>query len=165
VKRSALSRNTPLKRSSKLRIAGKSEVSEIKRDIQALLREIVIKRDKKCQRCGVASETPNVVFQCDHLLSRAHSATFADSRLCVLLCRPCHGWKSLGSNLRKAQYDHLIKLSLSKDRVELWDKCEQDSWRPVQRRAYDWQLAKVALENELALSTSSPEKIAHTAIH
>ena len=133
---------------------GKSETTKLKIEIQRLLREIVIIRDKKCQRCGVKYGTEGVVFQCDHLLSRSHNATYAVSALCVLLCKPCHAWKSLGSNLRKKEYDEFMRAKLSKEVVSLWDRCEQDSWRVTKKGAYDWDLEIVALNQEL-------EKIQH----
>lgn len=136
---------------TRIRVAGHSETSELKRDIQALLREIVIKRDGGCilrkhRYCG--GEIGQAVLQADHLITRSNSATYADSRLVVCVCRPCHAWKSLGGNLRKAQYDELVKRILPKERVELWDKCEKDSWRPQRTGAYDWKLSKLALEQE-----------------
>ena len=59
---------------TKLRVVGKSTTSEIKQDIQDVLRELVIKRDKKCilygLRCnheyGVGDE--GVVWQAEHLV-------------------------------------------------------------------------------------------------
>lgn len=141
---------TPLKVKTALNFYGKSETAEQKREIQRLLREIVIKRDKHCIRCGVEYGTPGVVFQCDHLLSRSNSATYADSRLCVLVCRECHAWKSLGSNLRKTQYDALVKTILPPERVALWERCEMDSYNPTRKGAYDWKLATLALNHELA---------------
>ncbi len=102
--------------------------------IQALVREIVIKRDGGCilrnkRRCG--GDVGFAVLQADHLITRANSATFADTRLIVCVCRSCHAWKSLGSNNRKAEYDTLVKTILPADRVALWERCERDSWKPV----------------------------------
>lgn len=77
-------------------------------------------------------------------------ATYADPRLVVCVCRPCHAWKSLGSNLRKAQYDALVRALLPADRVSLWDRCEADSWRPARTGAYDWKLAEIALKHQVA---------------
>jgi hypothetical protein len=152
MKRTALRRKTGLKRGSKLRVAGKSEVSETKRNIQALLRDIVIERDGGCILRGVrlcGGDKGYAVLQADHLISRANSATYADPRLVVCVCRPCHAWKSLGGNLRKAQYDALVRALLPADRVALWDRCEADSWRPQRTRAYDWKLAEIALKAQL----------------
>jgi len=42
-----------------------------------------------------------VVLLADHLITRANSATFADSRLVVCVCKSCHAFKSLGSNRHK----------------------------------------------------------------
>jgi hypothetical protein len=139
-------------RRTTLRVEGHSEVSEVKREIQAVARDIVIARDGGCilrykRLCnGVPGEA---VLQADHLISRSNSATYADTRLIVCLCRPCHAWKSLGSNLRKNEYDALVKTLLPAERVRLWERCEADSWRAKRTSAYDWQLALVALKQEL----------------
>jgi len=108
----------------------------------------VIARDKGCilakyRHCA------DPVLQADHLITRANSATYADSRLVVCVCRSCHAWKSLGSNRNKAQYDELIKTILPPDRVGLWERCERDSWRPHRQYTYDWKLALAALKQEL----------------
>jgi len=99
-----------------------SEVSEIKRNIQALLRDTVIDRDGGCilrnmRLCGC--DIGCAALQADHLITRANSATYADPRLVVCVCRPCHAWKSLGGNLRKAQHDALVRTILSPERVAL----------------------------------------------
>jgi hypothetical protein len=85
------------------------------------------------------------VLQADHLITRANSATFADTRLIVCLCRTCHGWKKWNEK----QYDSLVKTLISKERVELWDKCLKDSWRPIKTGVSDWQLHILALNQEL----------------
>ena len=43
----------------------------------------------------------------------------------------------------------LVKTLLPKDRVELWEKCEKDSWNPVRTTAMDWKLSLILLEKEL----------------
>jgi hypothetical protein len=158
MKRSALKRKTPLRTytplqtRSRLNSYGKSESSELKREIQRLLREIVIKRDGGCILRGVRHCTGipgEAVLQADHLITRANSATYADSRLVVCVCRRCHAWKSLGNNLRKREYDALVKTLLPPERVALWERCEMDSWRPTRKGASDWKLAVVALCQEL----------------
>lgn len=158
--KSPIPRRTPLKRSTRpvrrgrVRLVGHSTISEQKAEIQALLRKIVMLRDRGCilrmeRNCGGELDTPGVVLQADHLITRANSATYADPRLVVCLCRRCHGWKSLGSNLRKAEYDALVKTILPEARVKLWEQCEKDSWRPNPKRSYDWALEIVALRQEL----------------
>ncbi len=155
VKKTPLRRRTPLRSKNHICVAGHSDTAEIKERIQALLRAIVIARDKGCilrdvRHCNGLPDIPGVVLQADHLITRANSATFADTRLVVCVCRPCHAWKSLGSNQRKAEYDALVRTLLPADRVALWDRCEQDSWRPHRTFMSDWTLAEVVLEREFA---------------
>ena len=150
-----------LKRGKKLRVAGKSDTATIKREIQAVLRDIVMLRDRGCilrgeRSCGGELGAIGVVLQADHLISRNNSATYADSRLVVCVCRKCHYWKSAGSNLRKAQYDELVKTILPESRVKLWEKCEKDSWRVTKM---DWVLELVALKQQLAKMQLSTGKI------
>ena len=135
---------TPLRRKSK------SPVSQTKDRIQALVREIVMIRDGGCvlkevRHCGGELDTEGVVIQADHLITRGNSATYADTRLIVCLCKSCHGWK----HWHKEEFDALVKTILSKERVELWEKCEKDSWNPKRTTAYDWSLEEVALTKEL----------------
>jgi hypothetical protein len=165
VRRTPLKTKTALKRGTKLRVAGVSDVAQTKQRIQDLLRGISIKRDGGCifrniwpnsdadlmgaPLCGGYRKDGELILQADHLISRGNSATYADSRLVVCLCKGHHGWKSLGSNLRKKQYDEIVRQLLPKDRVELWDRCERDSWRPVRTYSTDWKLAELALKQEL----------------
>jgi hypothetical protein len=81
-------------------------------------------------------------------------ATYGDSRLVVCICRSCHGWKSLGNNLRKAEYDALVKTLLPADRAKLWEACEADRFTPHRTTAYDWKMVEVALRAELAAQTA-----------
>lgn len=131
----------------RLRIKGISTTSQLKEEIQAVLRSIVIVRDggcilRKIRHCG----QEDVVYQADHLITRANNATYADSRLVVCVCRPCHFWKKY----HEAQYNNLVKSLLPKDRVELWERCEKDMWRPIKHGAWDWKLNLVVLYKELA---------------
>lgn len=135
---------------SVLRQLSKNPTAEIKREIQALVREIVIKRDKGCilrlkRFCG--GDIGFAVLQADHLITRANSATYGDTRLIVCVCTRCHGWKSLGSNRNKKEYDTLVRTLISPERVALWDMAEADSHRP---HKMDWQLVKLSLQKELA---------------
>jgi hypothetical protein len=132
---------------------GTSDTTIIKQDIQDTARAIVILRDGGCLLRGIrhcGGTLGQAVLQADHLITRGNSATYADTRLIVCLCRSCHGWKSLGSNLRKKEYDELVRSILPPDRVELWDRCERDSWRPKRTDLYDWRIALVVLGQELA---------------
>ena|SRR3990167_1160831 len=128
-----------------LRKQGKSATSQAKQRIQALLRQIVIKRDKTCILRHIR-QCEDSVLQADHLITRANSATFADLRLVVCLCRSCHGGFK---QWHKEQYDALVKTILPKDRVKLWEKCQADSWIPKRTSAYDWRIAEAVLNQEL----------------
>lgn len=161
-----------------LRKKSKSETALIKDDIQAYLRAIVIKRDGGCiiehfrrktvedcaeyryeptyPVCGVPpcngyKKDGTLILQADHLITRANGATFADSRLVVCVCKGHHGWKSVGSNMRKAQYDAIVRQLLPADRVALWDRCEKESWRPTRTTLYDLKLQLAALKQELRM--------------
>lgn len=137
-------RETPLKRE------GQSETALLKKEIQRLVRQIVIARDGGCilrdiRHCG--GYPGQAVLQADHLVTRANSATFADTRLIVCLCRPCHGGFK---QWHQKEYDALVTSILPEDTVLLWDKCERERWKPKRTTAYDWKLEIVALKQELA---------------
>ena len=145
MKRTPLRRGTKQLKRTKLRIAGHSDNATLKREIQATLREIVIQRDGGCilrhiRNCG--GEIGQAVLQADHLLTRANSATYADERLVVCLCRPCHGGFK---KWHKPEYDRLVKSILPKETVELWERCEQDRTP----RKQDWKLELIALKQKL----------------
>lgn len=131
---------------SKLRLEGVSDTAKLKRDIQALVRAIVIKRDGGCIlrfKRGCGGEPGLAVLQADHLVTRANSATYGDTRLIVCLCRPCHGGYK---QWHKPQYDVLVRTVLTPNQVALWDLAEADRYRP---QKMDWKLVKLALTQEL----------------
>lgn len=145
----------PLKR-SKLRLTGVSDTSKIKDEIQGLVRAIVILRDGGCvlrevtgiPKCNGYAKDGHLILQADHLLSRSNSATYGDTRLIVCVCKGHHGWKSVGSNLRKTDYDMIIReLILTPEKVVLWDLMEATKHKAVKM---DWKLVKLSLEKELA---------------
>jgi len=145
----------PLKR-TKLRLVGHSEVKDLKQDIQDLVRDIVIKRDGGCifrneswHTCSGFAKDGHLILQADHLITRGNSETFADTRLIVCVCKGIHGWKSVGSNMRKAEYDERVKKILPKTRVKLWEDCEKNRFNSYRMSAYDWKLEIVNLKSEL----------------
>ncbi len=145
----------PLKRTA-IRVVGDNDTAVKKEEIQYLVREIVIIRDDGCifkkepgHVCSGFAKDGHLILQADHLLSRSNSATFADTRLIVCVCKGIHGWKSTNSELRKKEYDERVKKLISPERVALWEKCEQDvhahkTYKP------DWSMAIVVLKQELA---------------
>lgn len=145
-------RSRPMKRKGRLHIKGHSTVSQLKEEIQSLLRQIVMKRDKKCIlhgiRCNHEVGMEGIVWQAEHLIERSNSATYADPRLVVLVCRNCHGWKHFKKS-NHDQYDAWVKTRLSKERVALWERCAADH-SPTHKGSYDWKLHIIALKQELA---------------
>lgn len=156
LRRTSLARgNKPLLRKAPLHVEGKSTATQLKKEIQAYLRLLVIHRDGGCvlrnapgvPPCNGYRKDGEMIYQADHLITRGNSATFADTRLVVCLCKGHHGWKSVGNNLRKEEYDRIVRSLLSPDRVALWDRCEAESWRPTKM---DWSLELTALKQEYA---------------
>lgn len=144
----------PMKR-TKLRVAGVSDTARDKREIQALVRLICAYRDGGCvlrnlRHCGGEATVQegkivsNNVIQADHLITRANSATYSDTRLIVCLCKNCHAWKKW----HEAEYNDLVKTVLPKERVELWERCEQER-RTYKTHKMDWKFAILFLKKEL----------------
>src|SRR5260221_540382 len=99
----------PMKR-TKLKVVGDNDTATLKQEIQDLVRLIVTYRDGGCairnfRHCGGEAHVSfckehntvkifsNNVIQADHLITRANSATYADTRLIVCICSGCHLWK------------------------------------------------------------------------
>lgn len=145
---------------SKLAKQGKGDSAKLKVEIQRLVREIVMKRDGGCilrdkRSCGAILGHTGHVFQADHLITRANSATYADTRLIVCICRDCHGWK----HWHKEEYDSLVKTVLSPERVELWERRQKESYHPAHKVAHDWKLEILALEQQFkAMLSFLPEE-------
>lgn len=149
-------KKSPLKRHSKLRIKGISDISTTKDEIQDIVREIVILRDGGCilrnyplanaGKCGGFRKDGQLILQADHLITRGNSATYADTRLIVCLCKSHHGGFK---KWNKEKYDYLVKEIIGKERRELWEKCDRERFVPHRTTAYDWKMALVILKQEL----------------
>lgn len=140
---------------TRLRVVGDNDTALKKQDIQDIVRLICCYRDGGCilrkhRYCGGEAHIENGkiisdnVIQADHLITRANSATFADTRLIVCLCKNCHGWKEF----HKEEYDELVKIILPAPRVALWEKCEADMHAHKVYKA-DWSLELLGLKREL----------------
>jgi hypothetical protein len=128
-------------------------VNDVKDEIQATLRQIVIKRDGGCflrkypmaGRCGGWRKDGQLILQFEHLNSRAHAISFADERLGVCICRNHHiFWKPKEPDL----YSRLSRDFIGPARSLLLDRVQAD------RRAYrmhlsDWKKALASLKAEL----------------
>lgn len=140
---------TPMKR-SKLRVAGVSDSAHLKKDIQAKVREIVIKRDGGCilrnypqtGLCGRYKANGELILQAEHLNTRARMATFADTRLIVCLCERHHiFWKPQYAD----EYFRLVKEHIGKERTALLERVQND----YTAHKVDLKLELLALEMEL----------------
>lgn len=136
-----------------LRQIGTSETARLKQEIQRLVRAIVILRDGGCilrdvlgvPPCGGYTKDGELVLQADHLITRANSATYDDTRLIVCVCKGHHGWKKY----HQKEYEARVGSILPRARVLLWETAEEASWRPTRRYMADWRLSIAALKQEL----------------
>lgn len=143
-RRIGLQRHTPLNRRTALAAIGKSDTAQLKQAIQDELLRIVLKRDGGCflngkfgHVCSGWRKDGTVVHQADHLIERSNSATYADPRLVVCVCKGIHAWKHFKKS-NHDQYNAWVRQLLPPDRVTLWDACERDSWRPTRTSSSDW---------------------------
>lgn len=125
---------------TKLRLQGVSDASQLKREIQALLRACVILRDGGCilRRYGSCNE----VLQGEHLITRSNMGTFADLRNIICLCSYHHIFF-------KKQYSQLywqyVQNSIGQKRWD-WLQLAQEDRSP---HKVDLKLEKIALELQL----------------
>jgi hypothetical protein len=135
---------------TRIRVVGHSPVSELKKEIQALLRQAVIQRDGGCWlrhysesgACGGYRNDGELILQAEHLHTRANSASFADLRLVVCICQRHHiYWKPQHS----ARYNELAEKFIGKERANLWKRVREDHTP----HKVDWKLALLGLKSEL----------------
>jgi len=150
---------------TKLNILGQSTSSELKREIQATLREIVILRDGGCflrkfqgkitpqyRNCGGFRKDGNLILQAEHLHTRAKAISFSDSRLVVCVCQRHHiYYKPQFSD----EYNKLAKEFIGKERSNLWDKVSEDRLS----HKIDLKLELIALKQELKKLQENKEEI------
>lgn len=138
-----------------LKKQSKSETAQCKQRIQSLCRAIALIRDGDCvlrgetgfPPCGGKKRDRTLIYQYDHLNSREHNVSYADTLLGVLVCKGHHGWKHFTDNNKK-MYDAAVRKKISVARVKLWDEVEAD------RKVYpmclaDWVKEERALRQEL----------------
>jgi hypothetical protein len=153
-----------LKRRTPLAAKGGSDTASIKEDIQATVRAIVIARDGGCifgiyaagdtltnrilpdvPQCNGYAKDGHLILQADHLITRANSATYADTRLVVCVCKGHHGWKKWNEQ----RYNEIVRQLLPADRVALWDKAHAARYIPTRMTSSDWAKELAALKQEL----------------
>ena len=135
-----------LQRSKKgLSRVGKSDTAKLKREIQALVREIVIIRDKGCLLKGYKFACSNVL-QADHLITRGKNVGYADTRLIICLCSGHHTAKTFDDN---NEYEPLIRNEIGEKRAKLWDMVRADR-KSYPMSAWDWTKVIIGLKKDLA---------------
>lgn len=138
-------------RGSTLRKEGKSEVAQAKKRIQALLRELAIRRDGGCIMRKHLGMLPSRYRECDevlqaeHLNTRGASGSYGDMRNIVCLCRRHHiFFKPQYSQL----YWEIIEQHLGKEGWA-WYKRVRDDYAAHPMRLWDWQQIELALKQDL----------------
>lgn len=138
---------------TRLKKEGTSDVSELKRLIQAQLRILVIQRDGGCLlrghpqagECGGYTKMGELILQAEHLNGRANSVSYGEPDNIVCLCKYHHlFFKRQHNDL----YWVLIRERIGLDRwlkVETWIKDR----KPHKFYASDW---RKILENLNALN-------------
>jgi hypothetical protein len=144
-----------MKRGGKLKARASNETNDVKDRIQALVREIVIARDGGCvfrwsqwspvPPCNGYAKDGHLILQADHLVTRANSATYADTRLIVCVCRGHHFWKTYN----KERYDEIVRSLIGPERCALWSKMHDERYIPRRKFTYDWRKDLAALRQEL----------------
>jgi hypothetical protein len=128
---------------------GVSETSVLKEQIQAELRRIVIARDEGCWlrfypesgACSGFTKDGVLILQAEHLHTRENSASYADPRLVVCICRHHHiNWKPQYSSL----YNKMAEDFIGPARTALWHRVRDDH-SPHHR--IDWKLELLALKS------------------
>lgn len=132
---------------------GKSETAKCKVRIQALLRQIAIKRDGGCflrlypdsGLCGPYKADGNLILQFDHLNSRVHSVSYGDSRLGVCVCQRHHFyWKKQYS----FKYETYARNFIGPNRTKLLEMVQLDK-KSHPMGLWDWQKVELSLQKEL----------------
>lgn len=142
-----------------LRREGKSDSAVAKREIQDLLREYVILRDGGCflrnyyevaGRCGGWRNDGELILQADHLNSRAHSVSYADTRNVLCLCRHHHGnWKKENPG----PYMMLARRYVVENFGEAhwaWVERVMLDRKPYSMGAYEWGKCILALRQDIS---------------
>lgn len=144
----------PLKR-SKLRVVGHSTTTELKDEIQSVLRQICLLRDKVCvlshykneinpqyRECGGWKKDGTLIYQAEHLLSRERAVGFTDISLIVLLCLRHHFYYK---KQYPDEYYRIVRRYIGKENSNLLTRVQED-FTPYKT---DLKLELIALKQEL----------------
>jgi len=136
---------------SRLRQTSKSEVAQCKKRIQALLRQLAIKRDQGCVLRHYQEDLPssyancNQILQAEHLNTRGSSGSFGDMRNIVCLCQRHHiFFKPQHSQL----YWEIIEKHVGEERWAYYKRVRDDH-SPHPMRLWDWEKLELELTQQL----------------
>ena len=126
----------PALKRTKLRLVGQSTQAELKREAQALLRQIVILRDGGCflrnytnrinsqyAQCGGYRNDGEIILQAEHLHTRTNAASFTDTRLVVCVCQRHHIFYK---PQHSSEYNELAREYIGEKNAKLWDFIKND---------------------------------------
>jgi hypothetical protein len=165
MKRTPLKRKTPLKSRqthskasvrSALRQMSKSPVAGYKRRIQAALNALGQARDGGCimrhypesGECGGYANDGHLILQWDHILTRSNSATFADLRNGIILCKRHHiFWKKQYPML----WAELVYRHIGAETTSWIHRQQALSGKPTRIYPSEWLLIAQNLENKVKL--------------
>ena len=137
---------------TKLRKNSKSPIAQIKKEVQALLRELAIKRDGGCVmrhypetgECGGRKKNGDLILQFDHLSSRIRNTSW-DIVLGVCVCLRHHFYYK---KQYPFEYERCAIDNIGTKRAELLYRVREDT-RPYKMGLSDWTLISIALQKEL----------------
>lgn len=127
-----------------MRSSSKTPTALAKKEIQRLVREIVMIRDEGCFLKGFRFQC-NEVLQADHLISRGKNIGFADTRLINCLCSAHHTAKTFD---KSGDYEEELAARMDKERTILWQRTKKDR-KPYPMSAWEWSKEIIALTKEL----------------
>lgn len=138
-----------------LKLPGHESAADLKKEVQRLLRLVVIKRDGGCilrnyqdeminqyRECGPFRNDGEPVLQAEHLNSRANMISFADSRLVICLCMRHHFYYK---KQYPAEYFRLVYKHIGEERTKLLEKVSKDH----SPHKIDLKMCIIALKQEL----------------
>ncbi len=144
----------PLRRTA-LRVVGHSTTSELKIEIQSVLRDIAILRDGGCvfrdykgpmtpsyRSCGGFRKDGGLILQYEHLDTRAKAISFSDTRLGICICQRHHIFYK---KQHPDEYYRIVREIIGKERSDLLTRVQND-YTP---HKVDLKLELIALKQEL----------------
>ena len=146
-----------LKRYTPLAAKGGSDTATVKDNIQALLRQIVVRTDGGCIMrfypeagpCDGYTKVGDLILQAEHIVTRANSISYADLRNIVCLCVGHH---KFFTHNRAAFYFDIIRRHVGEERWAWLQKVEAE-YKAHKTRRYtlsDWKKEEAYLKTKLA---------------